>query len=284
MKAMGKKTKSKYCNILLMGCDVLAEIAGIENPTEKEKCMRSDAMTVASLNRENGRIKLVSINRDIWVPIPGYGMGKINSPVVYGGPDLAVQVVNDCFHLDIEKYVVISISNMVDFVDSIGGVDMELTDEEAAYINEWIPNMRIITKRNDEVPELPSGGMCHLNGMQTVAHARNRTIGFFIGRENRIIAVLKTVIQKLKQNYSYPQILAIALRSLKYVKTNISIPEGIRLIRFGMKADLKNIRNYHLPEEGTYEIKTEKRFCLEVDFEKATERVYAFLKGDEDHE
>lgn len=274
---MSIKAKNRYSNILLLGCDVLAEISEIDNPTEEQKCMRSDAMIVASLDRKNGWVKLISMARDIWVSIPGYGMGKINSPVVYGGPELAMQVVNDSFHLNIQKYVRIGINNMVDFVDSIGGVDMEISDEEADYINEWIPNMRIITKRNDDVPALESGGMCHLNGMQTVAHARNRSLGTIIGRENRINQVIKTILHKLKQEYNFLQLIALAVKSLKYVKTNISIGEGIGLIRFGMKADLKNIPTYRLPEEGTYEIKKDRIFRIEVDFEKATDKVHAFI-------
>ena len=274
---MSRKAKNRYSNILLLGCDVLAEILGVENPTEEQKCMRSDAMIVASLDCEKGRVKLVSIARDIWVSIPGYGMGKINSPVVYGGPELAVQVVNDSFHLDIRKYVRIGINNMVDLIDSIGGVDMELTDEEVDYINEWIPNMLIITKRNDEVPMLKSSGKCHLNGMQTVAHARNRSVGTIIERENRINQVIKVIINKLKHEYNFLQLIAVAVRSFKYVTTNISIREGIGLIRFGMKADLKNIPTYRLPEEGTFEIKRDRIFRVEVDFDKATDKVHAFI-------
>ena len=81
----------------------------------------------------------------------------------------------------------------------------------------------------------------------------------------------------LKHEYNFLQLIAVAARSLKYVKTNISIWEGIGLIRFGMKADLKNIPTYRLPEEGTFEIKRDRIFRVEVDFDKATDKVHAFI-------
>lgn len=271
----------KYENILIMGCDVRDDISEVDNPTEKEKCMRSDAMVVVSMNKETERIKLVSLERDVLVGVHGYGYIKLNSPVVYGGPKFAMKVINDNFHLNIKKYVMTGISNMIEFVDSIGGIDMEITDEEAQYIDEWMPNVRIVSKRNDDVQPLITGGMRHLNGMQTVAHARNRSIGSIYTRGDRINDVLRVLVKKIKTEYTYTQIVGIGLKSLKYVKTNIGLIKGLKLLRFGMHADLKNIPTYHAPEEGTFEEKRYGLFRQEVDFEQATERLWNFLSRDQ---
>ena len=273
--------QDKYVNILLLGCDVIWDISERENPTEREKTMRSDAMVIVSINKATAKIRLVSLMRDVWVNIPGHGMGKLNAPVVYGGPELAVKVINDSFGLNIEKYIRINISNTIELVDSIGGVDIELTDEEAEYIDEWIPNIRIISKREDEVEPLRTGGMRHLNGMQAVAHARNRTLGASMKeRENRTNEVFKAIVNKVKSQYSLPQIILIAKRSLKYVKTNIGIPEGLGLIRYGLKADFHNVETYHAPEEGTYEVKRDGTWRMEVDFDKASEKMQEFMYTD----
>lgn len=270
----------KFENILIMGCDVRDDIPEVDDPTEKDKCMRSDAMVVVSLNKETGRIKLVTLERDVLVGVHGYGYIKLNSPVVYGGPELAMKVINDNFHLHIKKYVMAGISNMIEFVDSIGGIDIELTDEEARYIDEWMPDVRNVSKRNDDVPPLMTGGMRHLNGMQTVAHARNRSVGPLFSRGDRINNVIKVLAKKIKTEYSHTQAVGIGLRSLKYVKTNIGIIKGLKLLRFGMRADLKEIPTYRAPEEGTFEIKEFGLFYLEVDFKQAAEKLWAFLSRD----
>ena len=271
----------KYENILIMGCDVRSDISKVDNPTEKEKCMRSDAMVVVSLHKETGRIKMVSLERDVLVGVHGYGYIKLNSPVVYGGPKFAMKVINDNFHLNIKKYIMTGISNMIEFVDSIGGIDIELTDKEAQYIDEWMPNVRIVSKKNDEVPPLITGGMRHLNGMQTVAHARNRAIGYVYARGDRINDVIRVIVKKIKTEYTYTQIIGIGLRSLKYVRTNIGILKGLKLLRLGMRTDLKDIPTYHAPENGTFEEKGYGLYFLEVDFEQATERLWDFLSRDQ---
>ena len=271
----------KYENILIMGCDVRSDISKVDNPTEKEKCMRSDAMVVVSLHKETGRIKMVSLERDVLVGVHGYGYIKLNSPVVYGGPKFAMKVINDNFHLNIKKYIMTGISNMIEFVDSIGGIDIELTDKEAQYIDEWMPNVRIVSKRNDEVPPLITGGMRHLNGMQAVAHARNRSIGSVYARGDRINDVIRVIVKKIKTEYTYTQIIGIGLRSLKYVRTNIGILKGLKLLRLGMRADLKDIPTYHAPENGTFEEKRYGLYFMEVDFEQATERLWDFLSRDQ---
>lgn len=277
---MNRKELKKYENILIMGCDVLANISEVENPTEKQKCMRSDAMIVVSINRKTGKIRMVTLERDVLVGVHGYGYIKLNAPVVYGGPKLAIKVINDYFRLNIKKYIMMNISNMIEFVDSVGGIDIELTDEEAQYIDEWIPNVRIISKRNDDVPPLVTGGMHHLNGMQTVAHARNRTVGSGLTRKNRINNVMKILADKFKNELTYTQIVGVGIRFMKYIKTNIGLIEGLKLLRIGMKADIKNIETYHVPEEGTCKIKRAEIEYVDVDFEKATEKMWDFLRGD----
>ena len=270
--------KKKYYNILLLGCDVLEGIAEIEAPSKEQKCMRSDAMVVASINRADRKIKLVNLMRDMWVDIPGRGKGKLNAPVVYGGPKLAVKVVNDNFGLNIKKYVVVSINDMIDLIDMIGGIDLELTANDVLFIDEWMGDLKNITHRDVDVVPLQTEGMKHLNGMQAVNHARDRIFGYMIGRENRINNVIKAIINKVKNEMSFSQIIRLAISSLKHVKTNIGILEGLYVISLGLKADLNNIDTYHAPEEGTYEVKRDGTWRMEVDFPKASEKIWNFIR------
>lgn len=268
----------RYTNILLMGCDVNKNKIVEHCDTEEDRCQRSDAMVILSLDRITGKIKLISLMRDTWVNIPGQGMGKLNSAVTYGGSELAVKVVNDSFDLNIKKYIMMSVLNFVRLIDAFGGVDVDLAIEEAIYINYWIPNVKLITGLDDEVPQITHDGWNHLNGMQTLAHVRNRSIWYIEGRENRINDVLHKMAKKAKNEMSLPQIVSFAMKCRKYVKTNLSYYDILKLLHFGRKADLNSIPTYHAPAEGTYEVKTDFTWRMETDFEKSTKQLWSFIE------
>lgn len=278
----GKRVIDRYENILLLGCDVVDDVREREVLTEKQKYMRSDAMVVLSLEKKTGAVRLATLSRDMWVFLPKYGKRKLNAAVYFGGPELAMEVVNNSFQLNISKYVMINMNDMVELVDLLGGVDLEITDEEAAYIDEWMPDVRVVTKREDEVPPLNKGGMRHLNGMQTLAHVRNRTTGHNTLREHRIGKVLKILIGKVKSGRGIPGILMAAGKCLKYVKTNISIPEGLKLIFSVRRTDFSDVKSIWVPSEDTYQVKRDGTWRLEVNFMKAAIKLWLFLIGDPD--
>ena len=91
---------------------------------------------------------------------------------------------------------------------------------------------------------------------------------------------MKILADKFKNELTYTQIVGVGIRFMKYIKTNIGLIEGLKLLRIGMKADIKNIETYHVPEAGTCEAKRAEMEYVDVDFEKATEKMWDFLRGD----
>lgn len=275
MERRKKNCHRGYSNILLMGCDVHEDIYMTHDATEEEKWMRSDVMFVVSRNRVTGKIKLLMLRRDAWVNIPGHGMDKLNAAVVYGGPELAMKVINEAYHLNISKYVMINMRNMVDFIDSLGGIDMYLSDEDVEFIDKYVAASRLSTNKWDiEIEPLGTGGLCHLSGLQAMQHMRNRFNGL---REIRVNNIMRAMIYKVKKEYNFLGIIVVALSSLKYFKTNIGILEGFRLLDCGRKIRLKELETYLVPGDGTYEIRRDGSWRYEVDFEKATEEMWSFL-------
>ena len=281
-KKMGQRQyrDKRYEQILLLGCDVNQAVIGQPEETEADRCQRSDMIIVLSLDRVTGKIKMIDLMRDVWVPIPGYGMEKLNAAVWYGGPELAVQVINENFDLCIRKYVQITINDLVDLVDLFGGVDIDLSIYEGIYINAWMPDVKIITERNDDVPRIMTEGMNRLNGMQTLAHVRNRTIGYIVGRENRCNDVLKSMARRARNEMSPRERLRFALKARKYVRTDLNVWDIAHLLCFGRHIDPDTIEVYHAPEEGTYEVKTDRTWRMEVDFEKADRKLWDFIESD----
>jgi hypothetical protein len=101
---------SEWRNILLLGSDT----------RNIKKVSRTDTIIIASINTKDGRIKLVSVMRDTIVPIPGHGEQKINSASYFGGPELTMKVVNECFDLNITEYVLVNFGSFKEVVDILG--------------------------------------------------------------------------------------------------------------------------------------------------------------------
>ena len=276
-----EKRAKRYEQILLLGCDVNQDVIGQSEETEEDRCQRSDTIIVLSLDKVTGKIKMIDLMRDTWVPIPGHGMGKLNSPVVLGGPELAVKVINDCFDLCIRKYAQITINDLVDLIDLFGGVDIDLSIYEAIYINVWMPDVKIVTERDDDVPRIMADGMNRLNGMQTLAHVRNRTIGYMEGRENRGNDVLKSMARRARDEMSPMERLRFALQARKYVRTNLNVRDIVHLLCFGRRIDPNTIETYHAPAEGTYEVKNDYTWRMETNFEMASRQMWEFIEKTE---
>ena len=271
------KRNEKYEQILLLGCDVNQDTINTPNATPQDRCRRSDATVVLSLDKKTGKARLISLFRDVWVQIPEHGPCKLNEVVVHADPETAVRVVNECFGLCIRNYVLITLTGLVDLVDLLGGVDVSLTAAEAQYINERMPEVTIITERPGNVAAVAEG-QNRLNGMQTLAHVRNRTIGQIIGRENRVNNVLTAMAQRAKREMRPRQLLRFALKAKKYVRTDLSFSDILRLVRFARHADLNTIAAYHAPAENTFTVKTDGVWRMEVDFARAGTMLWNFLE------
>ena len=100
-----------------------------------ETASRSDAMILASYNKQTHSVKLVSFLRDSWVHLPEYGWSRINTATAYGGVGLLVNTLNENFDLDIQHYVQIRFEGFREVIDILGGIDVELTQSEINYIN-----------------------------------------------------------------------------------------------------------------------------------------------------
>ena len=115
-------------NILLIGQD--------RRPGEPRQ--RSDAMILCTLNLDRQTVTLTSFLRDMYVKIPGYADNKINAAYQIGGMALLDQTLEVNFGIHVDGNVEVDFSQFQRIVDLMGGVDIELTDAEARYINSSI--------------------------------------------------------------------------------------------------------------------------------------------------
>lgn len=173
------KKEEKITNFVIFGIDDVGYTPQDIN--------RSDTIMIVSINQDQNAVKLISVLRDSKVPIKGYDPQKINAAYAYGGAGLALDTLNDNFHLKLRNYITLDFAEMTSLIDMIGGVDVELTWEEADIVNSSNPDS-----------EWVSEGECHLDGSQALSYSRIRKIDSDFDRANRQQNVLNAVLHKIR--------------------------------------------------------------------------------------
>lgn len=176
-------------NVLLIGNDSRSE--GEDG--------RSDAMILVSISDKTKTITMTSLLRDMYVEIPGHDGNRLNAAYAYGGPELLMETIEYNFDIPVHRYALVNFQAFAGLVDAVGGVDLELTNDEVQYVNGYLMEYNQLEGRDLATDFLdPSlSGMIHLNGPQALAYSRNRYIGTDFGRTERQRKVLSEVFGKL---------------------------------------------------------------------------------------
>mgnify|MGYP004517116529 CR=1 FL=1 len=188
---------------------------------------RSDSIIVVSINPKIRTIKLISIPRDTYVNIPGYGYTKINHAYAYGGEQLSIKTINSNFGLNIKEYVTIDFSGLINVINSVGGIEMDITEQELEVLNHYLPASYKTSGR--EYKKMTEYGHVVLNGEEALAHSRDRYVGSDFDRATRQRKVLEALFNKLSE-MKYSEILNLLNSYLQEVKTNINITEYLKIV------------------------------------------------------
>jgi LCP family protein required for cell wall assembly len=236
-------SRSYVKNVLLIGTDGRTE----------DEAARSDTMIIASINSRTDEISLISLMRDCYVVIPGYGENKLNAAYSFGGAELLMDTIEYNFGIAVEDYVSVNFVSFANVVDSVGGIDIEISDAEAQEIN-TIMQAEVNSIMGDDILDdlLDGGGELHLNGKQALSYARIRYIGNAdFERTERQRRVIELVMDKVKS--FNPTILPnVASSVLPGVETNMSTAELYWLslkVPFIIGYDRQQLR---IPAEETY--------------------------------
>ena len=236
-------SKSYVTNVLLIGTD---------GRTADERG-RSDTMMLASFNSRTNKISLISFMRDCYVEIPDYGWDKLNAAYSYGGAELLMDTIEHNFGVAIDDYVSVNFVSFANIVDSVGGIDVQVSDAEAQEIN-TILQAEVNSIMGDDVfaDLLDSGGKLHLNGKQALSYARIRYIGNAdFERTERQRRVIELVMNKAK-SFGPTMLSKLSSSVLPGVTTNMSSGE---LYLLSLKAPFMlgcERQQLQIPAEGTY--------------------------------
>lgn len=221
-------------NVLLLGTD--------ERTKDFSDNARSDSMMLLSINTKEHTAKLVSLERGMGVPIlEGPYKGQydwLTHCFRYGGADLVMKEVRECFRVDVERFVRVNFTSVESIVDLLGGIDVNLSAAEAEYLNAR-------PGRNY------SAGVCHLDGKAALDYARTREIDSDWQRVKRQQTVIQACADKLKGS-SVSTLNELLNQILPMVQTNFTQGEITKLMLEAPEFLGVEFERMTLPAEGTY--------------------------------
>ena len=162
LKSDQLQSNDKILNIMLFG----------EDDRQGEEYGRTDTMILLSIDNAHKRLKLTSFQRDTYVYIPSEDRyDKINASYTAGGAGLSIKTIEANFGIEIDKYAIVDFDGFKNIINTLGGIELELTADEIEYINYQMYKNEQTEDRNT----IKSGpGLVKLNGQEALWYARNR--------------------------------------------------------------------------------------------------------------
>jgi len=246
-------------NVLVVGCD----------SRKKGGVGRSDVMILCSVNEATEKIHMTSIMRDCYVSIPGKNNNRINAAYAFGGGSLLLDTVETNFDVDVEKYVAIDFYSFVDIVDSIGGIEINVKEEEISLLNESVHEMNVLNGRPKETYYVTESGPQNLNGTQALGYARIRHIGNGdFDRTSRQRTVIAKIFEKAK-TLNLLELDDLLNTVLPMVKTNMTQGEILSLMVKSVEYLQYDLESHRLPVDGSYQhMRVKGMAVLGIDFEE----------------
>lgn len=228
----------QYVHILLLGLD-----RRDNEPT------RSDTMILATVNLWDGAVSLLSIPRDLLVPIPDHGEDRINTAFAYGqaahpndpaaGPALAVKTVSRQFNVPIEHYLFVDFAGFRQIVDAVGGVDITVPTA--------IDDPQYPTDNYDVMHLHFDAGTQHMNGERALAYARTRhSAGDDDARRERQMLVMQAVLARTLQIDSVRALPDTVKHLGNNMQTSLPYDAQLSLVKMGRKIGASGVAQYSI--------------------------------------
>jgi LCP family protein required for cell wall assembly len=221
--------------LLVMGTDYRDWVEGESFP-------RSDTMMLVTLDPLTMQAGMLSIPRDLWVEIRGFGHNRINTAYMFGessnvpggGPQLAIQAVEDLVGVPIQYYAVVDFSTFERMIDEIGGIDVEVA--QRLRLNPiggkgfWL-----------------EPGTQHLDGPSALSYARIRKgAGDDFGRAERQQQVIMAIMDRVISLDLLPSLVSRAPVLYQEIasglKTNLTLEQIVSLAWTGIQVPKENIQ------------------------------------------
>ncbi|MEI7849464.1 MAG: LCP family protein [Chloroflexota bacterium] len=199
-------------------------VLGIDGGLGRGELGRTDTMILTTISPLKPYVGLLSIPRDLWVPIEGVGENRINTAYFFAeaqkpgsGPQAAIRVVDQNFHVRAGYYLIVRMDGLLEFIDAMGGVDIQLSEASAGYAT----------------------GTHHLDGTAALVFARSRAGSDDFSRMGQGQILIKAVLQRMLQPAVWPKLPDILKATQAVVDMNIPVWQwprlGLALLRVGQE-------------------------------------------------
>jgi LCP family protein required for cell wall assembly len=206
--------------------DVL--VLGLDRRPEQGYVVRSDVLMLVTADPQRPRLGLLSIPRDLYVEIPGYGQSRINTAHFWGerdgrggGPDLAMETVAENFGVPVRHYLRVDFDGFRAVVDALGGIDVTV---EERIVDNAFPTEDYGTTRI----EIPAGPQ-HMDGERALQYVRSRHGASDFERTARQQQVMVALARRLAAPPTWPRLPAVFRAVMRHVDTNLGAVEMVQV-------------------------------------------------------
>lgn len=228
----------------------------------------SDVMILATIRSDTKEIMITSFMRDLYADIPGHGVHKLNYAYAVGGGEKLEETLEENYQLKIDNYAVVDFDAMAEIIDMLGGVEINVLDEECSVLNRYLDGM------NASEYSMTQGGIYRLNGRQAVAYMRIRYIGNNdYQRTQRQRDVLKAVFASVKEQ-NVAELTGLAQQVMQKVDHNIGILQLAQLIAAVPELTGYELTEQRIPYDGLFYSQNE---MLVPDFEATITQLHESL-------
>ena len=270
----GSSSDLQPLNILLMGTDARPTDTG---PT------RTDALVLVHLDRQSGKVSMLSLPRDLWVSYPnGLGEGRVNAAYALGeetfgpggGPALAKATVGRLLSLKVDYFVMINFQGFRTLIDRLGGIAVIVPEEinDPAYPTDDYNTIAV---------SFPKGRQ-FLNGERALIYARTRHADSDFGRNQRQQQVLVAIFERVRDRGLLQQLTSLddytgAMRG--YIQTDVSRGQMLDLASFARAINLNDIRRFAIDSSVVVDLKKPSGATFAAE-PKALQRLVAQFTGE----
>lgn len=249
-------------NVLLLGSDARGD----------EEDARSDSLMIAHYNQDTKKVKLVSIMRDTFVIIPGYGPNKINAAFSLGGPELVRKTIKDNFDVDVNYYSIVDFTGFPKIIDIIAPSGIEVDIKSAM-------------SHGIDMTLYPGLQTLHGDELLGYVRYRNDSESDFgrVGRQQEVLSKIKDEAISLHSIVNLPKTLGLVNQ---FIDTNVDNKTILTIGKGLITGNSKGMETMRIPVEGSFEDKRVQGsgLVLSINLEKNKGALQDFLSTSEPEE
>lgn len=216
-------------------------VLGMDNYGSLNETGRSDVVMLVHIDFDHADISAVTLARDMFIKNNGR-LTKVNTIVRASDEQTLVAAIEENFGVSIDAWFRVNFTSVIELVDAIGGAQVELTAQEARYIENYVGYYE-----DSPLAE----GVCRLNGAQALAYARCRKLDNDLGRGERQSKLVAAMVAQTR-HMTVANIVSV-YNSLKHAwRSSLSAGEQAQLLAQAVWLRGARVTHVGMPFEDTW--------------------------------